>query len=91
MPPKKSAEGGRASHHSMKRTSILPTILLPEKLLPSRPIGTMVFDGEGNLYGTTIRGGNVSNGQGQGVFFELSPPAISGGAWISVRITHAPI
>jgi hypothetical protein len=41
----------------------------------------MIFDGEGNLYGTAFRGGSGGNGLGQGVFFELSPPAIGSGSW----------
>jgi uncharacterized repeat protein (TIGR03803 family) len=39
--------------------------------------GTLVFDGEGNLYGTTLIGGSAN----EGTVFELSPPA-SGGAWM---------
>jgi len=41
------------------------------------PMGTLVFDHAGNLYGTT-QGGGTSN---QGTVFELSPPSASGGPW----------
>lgn len=41
----------------------------------SNPLGGLVFDGAGNLYGTTQYGGNFSNCSldGCGVVFELSP------------------
>jgi uncharacterized repeat protein (TIGR03803 family) len=42
----------------------------------SEPSGTLVFDAVGNLYGTTLAGGNR-----KGTVFELSPPATAGGAW----------
>jgi uncharacterized repeat protein (TIGR03803 family) len=41
------------------------------------PMGTLVFDHSGNLYGTT-QGGGTSNG---GTVFKLSPPSSSGGSW----------
>jgi uncharacterized repeat protein (TIGR03803 family) len=41
------------------------------------PMGTLVFDKQGNLYGTTEEGGP----QGTGTIFELSPPATAGVAW----------
>ena len=37
----------------------------------------IVFDSSGNLYGTTYYGGNSN----YGTVFELSPPAVAGGAW----------
>lgn len=43
------------------------------------PTGTLVFDKQGNLYGTTQQGG--SGNVGTGTIFELSPPATTGGAW----------
>jgi uncharacterized repeat protein (TIGR03803 family) len=43
------------------------------------PIGTLVFDKQGNLYGTTQQGG--LGGAGTGTIFELTPPATTGGAW----------
>ncbi len=44
------------------------------------PSGTLVFDALGNLYGTTITGGNsLCNGEGCGTVFKLSPS--SSGAW----------
>ena len=45
----------------------------------ARPQGQLVFDKTGNLYGTTVYGGDPD--LGEGVVFELSPPAISGDAW----------
>jgi uncharacterized repeat protein (TIGR03803 family) len=43
----------------------------------SRPAGTLSFDKEGNLYGTTTQGGTA----GLGTVFELSPPATAGASW----------
>jgi uncharacterized repeat protein (TIGR03803 family) len=48
----------------------------------AQPQQGMVFDPNGNLYGTTAFGGNASAcGGGCGVVFEVSPPAQQGGAW----------
>jgi uncharacterized repeat protein (TIGR03803 family) len=50
------------------------------------PMGNLVFDGAGNLYGTTYFGGG-SGTCDQGIYpycgtvFELSPPKTKGGAW----------
>jgi uncharacterized repeat protein (TIGR03803 family) len=41
------------------------------------PTTALAVDGAGNLYGTAANGGAF----GFGVVFELSPPAVSGGAW----------
>jgi uncharacterized repeat protein (TIGR03803 family) len=43
----------------------------------SSPSAPLVFDGAGNLYGTTYSG----TATGSGIIFELSPPAQPGGAW----------
>lgn len=46
----------------------------------ANPIAALVFDGAGNLYGTTQYGGDLSCGfNGCGVVFELSPSP--GGVW----------
>lgn len=48
------------------------------------PEGNLVFDAQGNLYGTTSIGGSVSSLPcylGCGVFFQLLAPATPGGAW----------
>jgi uncharacterized repeat protein (TIGR03803 family) len=46
------------------------------------PVGGLVRDGAGNLYGTTSGGGQVSCGYGGcGVIFEVTPPAVSGEGW----------
>jgi uncharacterized repeat protein (TIGR03803 family) len=42
-----------------------------------QPQGTLISDKLGNLYGTAANGSSKS----QGVVFELSPPATTGGAW----------
>jgi uncharacterized repeat protein (TIGR03803 family) len=44
----------------------------------SHPLAGLIADTSGNLYGTTYNGGNAG---GYGTVFELSPPAIAGGAW----------
>ncbi|HEY3637279.1 MAG TPA: choice-of-anchor tandem repeat GloVer-containing protein [Rhizomicrobium sp.] len=41
------------------------------------PYCTPIFDGAGNLYGTALNGGNTGNG----VVFELAPPAPGGKKW----------
>jgi hypothetical protein len=42
----------------------------------SNPGSALLFDAEGNLYGVTPNGGN-----GCGIVYELSPPAVTGGEW----------
>jgi len=51
----------------------------------ANPQGSLVFDGSGNLFGTTYAGGiacSDSAPSGCGTIFELMPPATAGGAWI---------
>ena len=43
----------------------------------SYPHSTPIMDAQGNLYGTAPNGGT----HGEGVVWELSPPATSGGTW----------
>jgi uncharacterized repeat protein (TIGR03803 family) len=43
----------------------------------ANPIGDLIFDGVGNLYGVTQFGGSSDFG----TVFELSPPSSPGGAW----------
>ncbi len=45
------------------------------------PMGSLIFDAKGNLYGTTARGGNTSS---SGTVFELSPS--SGGGWTETTL-----
>jgi hypothetical protein len=47
-----------------------------------RPQAALIADANGNLYSTTEEGGRF----GQGVVFELSPPASSGGAWTETTL-----
>lgn len=42
------------------------------------PLGDLIFDAAGNLYGTTSAGGASNNG----TIFELSPPSQPGGIWM---------
>ncbi len=49
----------------------------------SDPLGAVIFDQAGNLYGTTFYGGGVQIG---GSVFELSPPSHSGGNWTETLI-----
>jgi uncharacterized repeat protein (TIGR03803 family) len=46
------------------------------------PAGTLVFDSSGNLYGTTVTGGEY----GGGAVFQLVPPAAPGGEWTEKTI-----
>ncbi len=51
----------------------------------ANPNGGLVLDSKGNLYGTTVFGGNESGGcapAGCGTVFEFTPPIQKGGAWI---------
>ena len=48
------------------------------------PMGGLIFDAAGNLYGTTAYGGKTGNGS----VFELSPPALAGGAWTETTLYH---
>ena len=45
------------------------------------PLGGLVLDAAGNLYGTTVNGGNQACNGGCGVVFKLKHPATPGGAW----------
>lgn len=45
------------------------------------PTSSLIFDTKGNLYGTT--GGQYP---GWGTVFEMSPPALSGGAWTELTL-----
>jgi uncharacterized repeat protein (TIGR03803 family) len=45
------------------------------------PYAGVVFDKNGNLYGTTYNGGTGTCSSGCGLVFELSPPAEKGGVW----------
>jgi len=51
------------------------------------PYNTLIFDKQGNLYGTTYGGGEVNGG---GTVFELSPPASGGGAWTETNLYAFP-
>jgi uncharacterized repeat protein (TIGR03803 family) len=59
-----------ATLHSFKRAS--------EGLYPE---SGLIFDGAGNLFGTTTEGGNSACIGGCGVAFELTKPSQPGGAW----------
>jgi len=48
------------------------------------PVGDLVFDSSGNIYGVTQFGGNLNSAcssMGCGTVFELSPPIQPGGPW----------
>jgi uncharacterized repeat protein (TIGR03803 family) len=48
------------------------------------PVGNLVLDGAGNLYGTNSAGGFLD----WGTAFELSPPSQPGGAWTETLLCH---
>lgn len=63
--------------HAQTETVIYNFGALPDG---QNPIGGLIFDQTGNLYGTTAGGGNnTCEGGGCGTIFELSPA--SGGGW----------
>lgn len=45
------------------------------------PMGTLVTDGKGHLYGTTNSGGSCSDPSCGGTVFELTPAAVKGAPW----------
>jgi uncharacterized repeat protein (TIGR03803 family) len=54
-----------------------------------KPLRGVVFDGAGNLYGTTFQGGLIDGGYcraGCGTVFQLAPPTTAGGAWTETVI-----
>ena len=53
----------------------------------AQPYGTLIFDKQSNLYGTTVTAGEVN---GTGTVFELSPPANPGGAWTETLLYNFP-
>lgn len=58
------------------------------------PLGTLIFDQRGNLYGTTELGGEFCKfddaNYGCGTVFELSPPGAGGGAWVENLLYRFP-
>jgi uncharacterized repeat protein (TIGR03803 family) len=52
------------------------------------PAGSLMFDHAGNIYGTTVTGGNpaVCNGEGCGTVYKLSPNA--NGTWIETVLAR---
>ncbi|MGO4881827.1 MAG: choice-of-anchor tandem repeat GloVer-containing protein [Bryobacteraceae bacterium] len=46
------------------------------------PLGPLVADAKGNLYGTTSNGGSAN----AGTVFQLAPPAAPGGAWTETQL-----
>jgi uncharacterized repeat protein (TIGR03803 family) len=85
-----TAEGGSADAGTLYRLTppVPPSGAWTETVLYSftgngingegmRPVGDLVFDALGNLYGVTNLGGLF----GEGMVFEVSPPAQPGGAW----------
>ncbi len=53
------------------------------------PMGGVIFDQKGNLYGTTLAGGASCGGGGfcGGTVFELTPPAVKGNPWSEMQLT----
>ncbi len=51
-------------------------------LTGGNPLGALVMDSKGQIYGTNSSGGVLSSGgPGSGTIFRLSPPLAAGGAW----------
>jgi uncharacterized repeat protein (TIGR03803 family) len=54
-----------------------------------QPSGSLIADKSGNLYGTTVYGGNSSGeciGNGCGTIFELTPPTKQGDPWTKTTL-----
>src|SRR5947209_133466 len=54
------------------------------------PLGALISDDAGNLYGTTTLGGVNATETLGGVVFELSPPATPGGSWTETVLHSFP-
>jgi uncharacterized repeat protein (TIGR03803 family) len=54
------------------------------------PTGTLTFDPQGNLYGTTQGGGAVSNDEYTGTVFELTPSTVPGDPWTHTILATFP-
>ncbi|MGA2736693.1 MAG: choice-of-anchor tandem repeat GloVer-containing protein [Bryobacteraceae bacterium] len=54
------------------------------------PNGPLVFDAQGNLYGTTEGGGAVVNEAYTGTVFELTPPTVPGDPWTHTILATFP-
>jgi uncharacterized repeat protein (TIGR03803 family) len=55
----------------------------------ANPIGRLIYDSAGNLYGTARSGGNVNSATcslGCGAVFEISPPTKSGDPWTETTL-----
>jgi uncharacterized repeat protein (TIGR03803 family) len=66
------------NNRSIAQESVLYNFNASE-FTPWDPTSSLIFDGTGNLYGTTLGGGTGCGGDGCGTVFELSPQA--GGGW----------
>jgi hypothetical protein len=51
----------------------------------ANPVGGLVIDPSGTIFGTTSKGGS-SSGAGFGTVFEMRPPSTTGGAWAYATI-----
>ncbi len=51
------------------------------------PFGALILDSAGNLYGTSLYGGNSACLNGCGTVFEVSPPAAGQTAWTTTVLT----
>lgn len=76
----------RLAPPAKKGQSWIETVLYsfnPSNNIGSSPEGPVIFDGSGNMYGTTAFGGdlNCAGGFGCGVVYELSPPTQKGRDW----------
>ncbi len=52
-----------------------------------RPVGALIRDSQGNLFGTTAGGQLRYGGHGGGSVFQLTPPAVPGGSWTFSTLT----
>lgn len=50
------------------------------------PMGGLIFDAQGNLYGTTALGPGFSGDFLGGIVFEISPPSQAGGTWTETTL-----
>ena len=66
-----------APHTGLWTETILHNFTFSEGIGPQ---GGLIADAAGNLFGTTYAEGNYS-ACGCGTIYELSPPAVAGGAW----------
>lgn len=78
-----------ASHPALAQSGEIPLYTFSGLSDGAAPTGPLIFDSNGNLYGTTVNGGDTNGSNcpglspptGCGVVFKLTPPSSGSGSW----------